>query len=29
VYIAFFIALLSVTWYAYLRKKTRMGRLGV
>jgi len=28
-YIAFFIALLGVTWYAYLRKKTRMGHLGV
>ncbi len=28
-YIAFFIALLAVTWCAYLRKKTRMGRLGV
>ncbi|OBH06775.1 MULTISPECIES: NarK family nitrate/nitrite MFS transporter [unclassified Mycobacterium] len=28
-YIAFFVALLGVTWYAYLRRKTRMGRLGV
>ncbi|OBF54497.1 nitrate transporter [Mycobacterium sp. 852002-50816_SCH5313054-b] len=28
-YIAFFIALLVVTWYFYLRKKTRIGRLGV
>ena len=28
-YIAFFIALLGVTWYAYLRRKTRMGLQGV
>jgi NNP family nitrate/nitrite transporter-like MFS transporter len=28
-YIAFFIALLAVTWYAYLRKSSRMGQLGV
>jgi NNP family nitrate/nitrite transporter-like MFS transporter len=28
-YIAFFVALLGVTWYAYLRKTTRMGQLGV
>lgn len=28
-YVAFFIALLAVTWFAYLRTTTRMGRLGV
>jgi NNP family nitrate/nitrite transporter-like MFS transporter len=28
-YVAFFIALLVVTWYCYLRKETRMGQLGV
>lgn len=28
-YVAFFLALLFVTWYAYLRKKTRMAQLGV
>jgi NNP family nitrate/nitrite transporter-like MFS transporter len=28
-YVAFFIALLVVTWYFYLRKETRMGQLGV
>jgi MFS transporter, NNP family, nitrate/nitrite transporter len=28
-YVAFFLALLVVTWYFYLRKKTRMGRLSV
>jgi MFS transporter, NNP family, nitrate/nitrite transporter len=28
-YVAFFIALLGVTWFAYLRKKTRMAQLGV
>ncbi len=28
-YIAFFVALLGVTWFAYLRTKSRMGRLGV
>jgi NNP family nitrate/nitrite transporter-like MFS transporter len=28
-YVAFFIALLVVTWYAYLRKKTGMAQLGV
>ncbi|ORA82373.1 MFS transporter [Mycobacterium malmoense] len=28
-YVAFFLALLVVTWYAYLRKETPMGKLGV
>ena len=28
-YVAFFIALLGVTWYAYLRKDTRMAQAGV
>lgn len=28
-YIAFFATLLGVTWYFYLRKKTRVARLGV
>ncbi|MCV7102109.1 NarK/NasA family nitrate transporter [Mycobacterium palustre] len=28
-YVGFFLALLVVTWAAYLRKNTRMGRLGV
>ncbi len=28
-YVGFFLALLVVTWYCYLRKKTRMGRYGV
>jgi MFS transporter, NNP family, nitrate/nitrite transporter len=28
-YVAFFLALLVVTWYFYLRKKTRMGQLSV
>jgi NNP family nitrate/nitrite transporter-like MFS transporter len=28
-YVAFFLAMLGVTWYFYLRKKTRMGQLGV
>ncbi len=28
-YVAFFVALLFVTWYVYLRKKTGMGQRGV
>ena len=28
-YVAFFVALLFVTWYVYLRKKTGMGQGGV
>ena len=28
-YIGFFLALFVVTWYFYLRKKTRIGQLGV
>jgi MFS transporter, NNP family, nitrate/nitrite transporter len=28
-YVAFFIALLAVTWWVYLRKKTPVGQLGV
>jgi NNP family nitrate/nitrite transporter-like MFS transporter len=28
-YVAFFLALLVVTWYCYLRKKSPMGQLGV
>ncbi len=28
-YVGFFIVLLGVTWYAYLRKDTRMAQAGV
>ncbi len=28
-YVAFFVVLLAVTWYFYLRKSTRMGEVGV
>jgi MFS transporter, NNP family, nitrate/nitrite transporter len=28
-YVAFFLALLVVTWYCYLRKKTGLGQSGV
>ena len=28
-YVAFFVILLVLTWFSYLRKGTRMGRAGV
>ena len=28
-YVVFFILLLAVTWFFYIRKSTRMGQVGV